>query len=96
MELGFGEKKENYMKRIQQNNQVFEGTFGKMVRVPDFLPPPEELILRPPAIKITINLDQKTLSFFKDEAEKLGGSYQRMIRNLLDHYVKSFQNMKRS
>lgn len=82
------------MKKIPQNNQVFEGTFGKMMRVPDFLPSPEDLVLRPPAIKITLNMNQKTLRFFKAEADRLGGSYQRMIRNLLDHYAETFQNSK--
>lgn len=82
------------MKKIPQKHEVFEGTFGKMVQVPDFLPPPEELVLRPPAIKITINMNQKTLAFFKAQAKKFGGSYQRMMRNLLDHYAETFQNTK--
>ncbi len=82
------------MKKIPQKYKVFEGTFGKMVQVPDFLPSPEDLVLRPPAIKITLNMNQKTLRFFKAEADRLGGSYQRMIRNLLDHYAEMFQNSK--
>lgn len=33
------------------------------------------------------SVDKKTLDYFKTKAQELGGSYQRMIRNLLDLYV---------
>ena len=83
------------MKKLIRNNSVeFKGTYGRMRLIKDDLPPPDELVLHPPSIKITINLDKKTLGFFKHEADRLGGSYQRMIRNLLDHYAKTFQNSK--
>ena len=54
----------------------------------DFLPSPEELVLREPeSEKITIFLDKETVIFFRDKAQELNASYQKMIRNLLREYV---------
>ena len=60
---------------------------GKLRVVPDFLPKPEELILRDEGVKITIALSKRSVEFFKREAEKHGTQYQRMIRRLLDAYA---------
>ena len=56
-----------------------------------FLPPPDKLIFKEDAIKVTITLSARTVSFFKTEAEKRGLQYQRMIRRLLDAYVEAFE-----
>lgn len=76
------------MKKSIKNN-VYQGTFGSVKQVPDFLPPPAELNLKSKPTKISINLETDTLEYFKTEAGKLGGSYQRMIRNLLKRYVEA-------
>ncbi len=56
--------------------------------VVDFLPPPEQLVLREPTTeKITLTLDSNTIDFFKTQAKKLNAPYQRMIRNLLREYA---------
>lgn len=95
MEPDIGGRKRNCMKKLIRNKPIeFEGTYGRMRLIKDDLPSPEKLVLRPLSNKITINLNQKTLRFFKAEADRLGGSYQRMIRNLLDHYAETFQNSK--
>ena len=60
---------------------------GKLKVVPDFLPRPEELVLRDEGVKITIALSKRSVEFFKREAEKHGTQYQRMIRRLLDAYA---------
>ena len=60
---------------------------GRLRVVPDFLPKPEELILRDEGVKITIALSKRSVEFFKREAEKHGTQYQRMIRRLLDAYA---------
>ena len=59
--------------------------------VEDFLPRPEELVFKNSARKVTIILDEKSITFFKAEAERLHVSYQRMIRNLLSEYVERQQ-----
>ncbi len=55
--------------------------------VADFLPRPEELVFKQPGRKVTIILDEKSIAFFKAQAEQLHVPYQRMIRNLLSDYV---------
>jgi hypothetical protein len=58
--------------------------------LPDFLPPPDKLIFKDDAVKVTITLSTRSVLFFKDEAAKRGVQYQRMIRRLLDAYVDAF------
>ena len=74
-------------KQIIKDDDIFEGTFGPMRRVPDFFPRPEDLVFKNPPIKVTIALDHTSVDFFKKEAKRLNTSYQRMIRNLLHEYV---------
>ncbi len=68
---------------------IVMGTHGKMELIEDFFPRPEELIFKgSPQEKITITLDKETLDFFRAKATELKAPYQRMIRNLLQQYVK--------
>ena len=53
----------------------------------DFLPPPEELVLKEPTVKVTISLSKNTVDFFKFQARRHGAQYQKMIRRLLDVYA---------
>lgn len=55
--------------------------------IPDFLPSPEELVLKDETIKITISLSKKSVDFFKVEAKKYNTQYQKMIRRLIDEYA---------
>ena len=63
---------------------------GRLRRIPDFLPPPSELARadRPETVKVTLDLDREAFEWFKREAKRHGGSYQRMIRNLATSYVR--------
>lgn len=87
MAPGFGAKKGEYMKNKRKNDDVFEGTFGKMKKVKDFLPAPKDLVFKEKKTKVTLTLSQKSVDFFKKTAKKHKVAYQTMIRNLLDHYV---------
>ncbi len=60
---------------------------GKTRRVKDFLPPPEDLVLKEDNTKVTIALSRSSIEFFKREAKKHHTQYQKMIRKLLDEYV---------
>ena len=60
---------------------------GKMTRVKDFLPPPEELVFPEETIKVTISLSRLSVEFFKQQAKKQHVKYQQMIRELLDRYT---------
>ena len=58
--------------------------------VEDFLPPPEELILKQDTVKVTIGLSKPTIEFFKSQARQNHTQYQKMIRRLLDLYASRF------
>jgi predicted DNA binding CopG/RHH family protein len=60
-------------------------------RVPDFLPPPFKLVLREKTAKVTLELTQSSLEFFKRQAKKEHVPYQRMIRGLIDAYAKHLE-----
>jgi len=62
---------------------------GELVEVSkNFLPRPEDLVFKEPATeKITMELEKETVDFFRQKAQSLGASYQRMIRKLLSEYV---------
>jgi predicted DNA binding CopG/RHH family protein len=88
-----GERKQKNMKRKYKVGDIFEGTFGKVEVVEDFLPPPSELVFKqaPETVKVTLTLEKSSVTFFKQQANKLGGSYQRMMRNLLSQYANRHQ-----
>ncbi len=56
-------------------------------RVNDFLPSPDELMMKEKSTRITINLREESLKFFKKEALRLGVPYQRLIRSIVDLYA---------
>ncbi len=58
----------------------------------DFLPSPDQLVLKDEKIKVTISLSKKSVAFFKAEAKKNGTNYQKMIRNLLDMYATQYSS----
>jgi predicted DNA binding CopG/RHH family protein len=60
---------------------------GKVKAVSDFLPSPEELVLKDETIKVTNALSKTSVEFFKNEAKKYNTQYQKMIRRLLDEYT---------
>jgi predicted DNA binding CopG/RHH family protein len=64
---------------------------GDLKVVKDFLPPPEDLVLRDDKVKVTISLSRSSVDFFKSMARKRHTSYQKMIRRLLDAYSAQYQ-----
>lgn len=61
---------------------------GKLTRVKDFLPPPSQLVPREETVKVTLALSKESVEFFKEKAKKNKVPYQRMIRSLVDQYVR--------
>lgn len=59
-------------------------SMGKLRVVKDFLPPPDQLVLKEEKIKVTIFLKKSSVDFFKKEARRHHTSYQRMIRQVID------------
>lgn len=64
---------------------------GKAVVIRDFLPAPDELVLKTRLKKVTLNLSESSLGFFKQAAKKNHVSYQRMIQELLDRYTEQYR-----
>ncbi len=64
--------------------------------VRDFLPSPQELVVRDEGVKVTISLSRRSVDFFKAAAERNHTSYQRMIRRLLDAYADRYQDELKS
>ena len=64
-------------KKIKYTNE----SIGKVKLVEDFLPSPEELVLKDETIKVTISLSKASVDFFKKEAKKYNTQYQKMIWN---------------
>ena len=64
---------------------------GELKIVEDFLPPPDQLVLKEDKVKVTISLSKGSVEFFKKEAKKQRTSYQKMIRRVIDFYTSQYQ-----
>ena len=63
---------------------------GKLIRVKDFLPSPEELMASERTVKVTLRLSEESIKFFKEYAQKYHTKYQKVIRRLVDMYAHRF------
>lgn len=63
---------------------------GKIKIIPDFLPSPEDLVLKEETTKVTLSITKSSLEFFKRMAKSKNIQYQKMIRALLDKYAEHF------
>lgn len=68
-----------------------EEPLGDLRVVRDFLPPPDQLVLKEDNVKVTISLKRSSISFFKKEAKKHNTSYQKMIRQVIDWYASHYE-----
>ncbi|MDP3544055.1 MAG: CopG family transcriptional regulator [Elusimicrobiota bacterium] len=64
-----------------------DGPIGEVRVVRDFLPPPERLVFKEDAVKVTIVLSKSSVDYFKRAAKKYRTPYQKMIRSLIDAYA---------
>ena len=63
---------------------------GDVKIIKDFLPSPDELVLKEETVKVTIALTKQSVKFFKEQANKKKTKYQKLIRRLLDEYVNRY------
>lgn len=63
---------------------------GKLVRIKDFLPAPQELAAPEGTVKVTILLKKSSVETFKHLAHRHNTKYQRMIRELVDKYATKY------
>ncbi|MDP6038149.1 MAG: CopG family transcriptional regulator [Candidatus Latescibacteria bacterium] len=59
--------------------------------ITDFLPAPDQLILKEETVKVTLNLNRRSVEFFKKQAQKNGVPYQSMIRKVIDFYTEQYE-----
>jgi predicted DNA binding CopG/RHH family protein len=85
MEQDIRERGEDTMKKIDRNMPM-----GKLERIQDFLPSPENLAVPENTVKVTLNLSESTIEFFKKQASRYHTKYQKMVRALLDKYVEKY------
>jgi predicted DNA binding CopG/RHH family protein len=64
---------------------------GRLEVIDDFLPSPDQLVLKEKGVKVTISLSERSVEFFKAHAARSKVPYQKMIRNLLDSYADRFE-----
>jgi len=64
---------------------------GKLTRIKDVLPPPDQLVLPEDTIKVTLRLSKSSVRFFKQQAAQHRTKYQKMIRQLVDHYADRYE-----
>ncbi|EKD45194.1 MAG: hypothetical protein ACD_70C00027G0005 [uncultured bacterium] len=69
---------------------------GNLEVVEDFLPKPEDLILKEETIKVTLSLTKDSVDYFKSQASERHTQYQKMIRILLDKYVARFSGPRKT
>ena len=72
---------------MKEKNKDTNKPIGKLVRIKDFLPSPEELVIPQETTKVTISLSKSSVDFFKKQAKLHHTKYQKMIRELIDMYV---------
>jgi hypothetical protein len=60
---------------------------GRLEFVRDFLPPPDQLVLKEDGVKVTLSLSKRSVAFFKAHAARSKVPYQKMIRSLIDSYA---------
>lgn len=73
-------------RRIEYTNEPM----GKVQIEEDFLPAPDQLVLKEENVKVTIALSKSSITFFKRMAKKHRTPYQAMIRRILDIYAERF------
>ena len=73
-------------KKIHYTDEPIE-----MEVIEDFLPPPDQLVLKEETVKVTISLSKPSVEFFKKQAKKRRIPYQKMIRRVIDLYTDHYQ-----
>jgi predicted DNA binding CopG/RHH family protein len=62
----------------------------------DFLPGPDQPVLKEETVRVTLNLSKDSVAFFKEKAKENRVSYQNMIKAILDLYAERFQEKESS
>jgi predicted DNA binding CopG/RHH family protein len=91
--LDTGEKEGKYMSNnIKYTDAPLDIAQALQSAVPieDFLPSPDQLILKEEKEKITIAINKRSLELFKSYAGKHNAKYQTMINDVVSSYADKF------
>jgi predicted DNA binding CopG/RHH family protein len=86
-----GDRGRKFMKKSKKIRYTNK-SIGKVKIITDFLPSPDELVMKEESIKVTLSLSKASVEYFKELAEKKHTHYQKMIRVLLDKYASHYQH----
>ena len=86
---GIGVRGENCMKK--REIRYTDEPIDNVKLIADFLPPPEQLVLKEETVKVTLALTKDSVDFFKRVAKEQHTHYQTMIRILLEQYTEHHQ-----
>jgi predicted DNA binding CopG/RHH family protein len=75
---------------MKKHNIDTDMPVGKLKKIKDTLPPPEELMIPERTVKVTLRLSENSIRFFKCYAEKYHTKYQKVIRKLIDTYAEKY------
>jgi predicted DNA binding CopG/RHH family protein len=89
---GTGEKEGKYMSNTNYTDAPADiaQALQDAVLTEDFLPSPDQLILKTEKEKITIAIDKRSLELFKEYADKHDAKYQTMINGVVTSYADKF------
>ena len=76
---------------MKNKTKYTDEPMGELRIVKDFLPPPDQLVLKEDNVKVTISLKKSSIEFFKQQAKEHRTSYQKMIREVVDWYATHYQ-----
>lgn len=87
-----GEKEGTDMTRINYTDAPDDiaEALESAIAIEDFLPSPDQLVLKTEKEKITIAIDKRSLELFKQYADKHDAKYQTMINSIVTSYADKF------
>lgn len=80
---------------MKKHDGYTDEPLGPVRVIKDFLPPPDQLVLKDDGVKVTISLSKRSVDFFKAHARRSKIPYQRMIRRVLDEYAGHYSAKRR-
>lgn len=73
-----------YIKAPKEIGEAIE----KAEIIRDFLPDPDQLVLKEDTVKVTLTLSKSSVEFLKKKAKEKGVTYQTLVKRILDSYAR--------
>src|SRR5260221_9205400 len=75
---------------MKRSAKSTDEALGRLEIIKDFLPSPDQLVLKEDGVKVTLSLSKRSVAFFKAHAARSKVPYQKMIRSLVDSYAAQY------